>query len=77
MNTRGRDKIYLSLLCIVVFSIFIHRNLVSDFQGKQENEFLFLFGKKKIEKKTVDINAVREEIEQMEEVIDDEESFFS
>ena len=41
MNTRGRDKIYLSLLCIVVFSIFIHRNLVRDFQGKQENEFLF------------------------------------
>ena len=39
--------------------------------------FFFLFGKKKIEKKTVDINAVREEIEQMEEVIDDEESFFS
>lgn len=35
-----------------MFSIFIHRNLVRDFQGKQENEFLFLFGKKKIEKKS-------------------------
>ena len=32
--------------------------------------------RKKIEEKTVDINAVREEIEQIEEVIEDEESFF-
>lgn len=34
------------------------------------------FVRKKIEEKTVDINAVREEIEQIEEVIEDEESFF-
>ena len=39
-----------------MFSIFIHRNLVSDFQGKQENEFLFLFDKKKIEKKSCGVS---------------------
>mgnify|MGYP000059681524 FL=1 len=43
----------------------------------QEYRTVESFVQKKIEKKTVDINAVREEIEQMEEVIDDEESFFS
>ena len=35
------DEAEIKLISPSRFSIFIHRNLVSDFQGKQENEFLF------------------------------------
>ena len=48
------------------------------YQMRNDKEYRTVesFVRKKIEEKTVDINAVREELEQIEEVIEDEESFF-